>query len=72
MTEKEEMQEAFEEALENSEVKAQTRKQKRSFINPIYWMGICTQICGLLLCVTIIGIPFGIGVYSAGQDMKYK
>ena len=46
--------------------------ERRSILNPIAWVGYSFMFLGFLLMLTIIGIPFGIGLYRGGKSWVYK
>jgi len=46
--------------------------QRRSFLNPMYWIGLTFYITGFLICCTIIGIPIGLPMIQGGRAWMYK
>jgi len=88
MTEKDErVDQMFEEAQKNIENTEEQRlnqilgevqknnasnTQRRSLINPMFWIGACVYLLGFLFCITIIGIPIGGALIIGGKNWMYK
>lgn len=49
-----------------------TAPRRRSLANPIYWVGLCIKLIGVLIAMTIIGLPVGIALIMAGRQMTHK
>jgi len=46
--------------------------QRRSLLNPMFWIGLCFYITGFLICLTLIGIPLGLPMIQGGRSWMYK
>jgi len=46
--------------------------RRRGIFNPILWFGVLVMSIGLLLCMTIIGLPIGLPLYQAGKPLVWK
>jgi len=60
--------EELKEALENNN----DGTERRSLLNPMYWIGLCFLLTGFLFCLTIIGLPLGIPMIIGGRKWMYK
>lgn len=49
-----------------------TRPKRRSFVNPLYWVGLTLKMTGVFLCATIVGYPIGIGLIQQGRRWTHK
>lgn len=59
------MREELEKQNENS-------VRMRHPLNPLLWVGVTYYMVGFLFCLTIIGIPFGVGMIRGGRSWVYK
>lgn len=69
MTDKDDLVEAIQ---ENTEAIESNATKRRSIVNPLFWIGITAYLLGFLLCITIIGLPIGVGLISSGRKLMYK
>lgn len=62
------LQDVVEELQKNN----QDTVQRRSVVNPIYWIGLALWLTGILFGITIVGLPVAVVLIRASKPFMYK